>query len=117
MAQIQFTPSNEESVTLNLDDPFDAVIKEMIDLHKAKASDYAGDEDQFQNFVDSATQTNDVAGKSIETLIATKQARLRHLLFTDRKPKNEAVRDTLVDRAVYSVISVGAFDSGLYDYE
>jgi hypothetical protein len=107
--------SNNTNVTLDLDDPFDKVVMEMLRLNRAKRSDYAGDDHPYQNFIDSADQTNDCAGKSVETLIATKQSRLRHLLFTDRDVINEPCRDTLIDRAVYAVIAVGLYDEGHYE--
>jgi hypothetical protein len=84
---------------------------------RAKRHDYAGDSDPWQNFYDSAQQVNGTAGQSVETLIATKQARLRQLLFTGRSPKNESVRDTILDRAVYSVIALSIFDRGDYSPE
>lgn len=100
--------------TLDANDPFESKLIEMVKLNRMKRADYAGDEDPWQNFVDSAIQVNDTPGKSVETLIATKQARLRQLLFTGRAPKNEAVRDTVLDRAVYSVIALSIYDRGDY---
>jgi hypothetical protein len=58
-------------------------------------------------------------GHSVEQLISTKQARLRVLLprfFKKQgKPKNESIRDTLVDRSVYAIIAVALWDEGSYD--
>lgn len=102
-------------LTLDPKDPFESVVIEMVKLNRLKRNDYAGDDDPWQNFYDSAEQVNDTAGKSVETLIATKQARLKQLLWTGRKAKNESVRDTILDRAVYSVIALSIFDRG--DYE
>lgn len=95
-------------------DPFDRVLDEMRALNLRKRSDYAGDESPFQNFMDSAHQVGQAPGVSVEVLIGTKQARLRHLLFTGRDLKNESIRDSLIDRAVYSVIALAMFDAGLY---
>jgi hypothetical protein len=99
----------------NPTDPFDRAVEEIINLNRSKRSDYAGaSASPWQNFIDSAHQTGDVPGKSTEILIATKQARLRQLLFTGREVQNEAVRDSLLDRAVYSIIALAMYDEGLY---
>jgi hypothetical protein len=105
----------EEDITLDPSDEFERKLIEMVKLSRLKRHDYAGDDDPWQNFYDSAEQVNDTAGKSVETLIGTKQARLRQLLFKNRQPKNESVRDTILDRAVYSVIALCIFDRGDYD--
>jgi hypothetical protein len=106
-----------DEFVLDPNDPFEALLIEMVQLNRAKRHDYAGDSDPWQNFYDSAQQVNGTAGQSVETLIATKQARLRQLLFTGRSPKNESVRDTILDRAVYSVIALSIFDRGDYSPE
>lgn len=107
-------------VTLDPQDPFERVITEMVALNRLKRADYAGASDNvFQNFYDSAYQLGQSGGHSVEQLIGTKQSRLRTLLpmFWSRKgrPKNEGIRGTLLDRAVYSAISVGIWDEGGYD--
>jgi hypothetical protein len=106
----------DNSVLLNPDNPFEAVLVEMVRLHRAKSNDYARDDDPLINFRLSADQVQAVPGLSCEVLIGTKQARLRELLWTRGKtPKNESVRDTLIDRCVYSVIAVELFDEGGYE--
>lgn len=110
-------------ITLNPDQPFEKVLIEMVLLHRAKGADYAGaDEtgnDPFQNFYDVAYQLSLTPGHDAEHMIATKQARLRVLMprFWNKtgKPRNESIRDTLKDRAVYSVIAVALFDEGSYE--
>lgn len=107
------------SVVLDPSNPFEAVLIEMVQTHRAKVQDYAGDGHPNQNFYDSAYQIGNTAGHAVETLIATKQARLRVLLpalWTDSnsKPSNEGVIDTLLDRAVYSVIAMTIWNDGDY---
>lgn len=103
----------------NPESPFVATMGEMLKLHLAKSADYAGEEHPYQNFYDSAEQVSDTAGQSCEVIIGTKQARLKTLLRQMRnntgKPKNEPIRDSLIDRAVFSVIGVGLYDMGGYD--
>lgn len=95
-------------------DPFAAVIEEIRALHARKQADYTDGEDQFQNFKDSAAQVGKAPGLSVEVLIGVKQARLKQLLFTGREVSNESVRDSLLDRAVYSCIALAMYDEGHY---
>ncbi len=101
-------------ITLDDTDPFEAVLIKAVVINRLKRKDYAGDGWWSQNFYDSAYQVNSTAGMSCETLIATKQSRLRVLLQPGVKPKNEAVEDTLLDRFVYSGISLGLWSEGGY---
>ncbi len=79
----------------------------MAEIHAAKSNDYAGKEDPCSNFRLSSDQVQAKPMLSVEVLIATKQARLRELMWTPGKTvRNESVEDTLLDRAVYSVIAV-----------
>jgi len=106
-------------MNLDLENPFEAVLAKMVETHRAKAKDYAGEDHPNQNFYDSAYQLDLTAGHSVESLIATKQARLRILLpqlwHGGDKPANEGIADTLLDRAVYSVIAMTIWEDG--DYE
>lgn len=108
-------------VELNPENDFEAVLIKMVETHRAKAKDYAGDNHPNQNFYDSAYQLSNTGGHSVETLIATKQARLRVLLpqqWSDKgaTPANEGIEDTLLDRAVYSVIALTIWNEGGYGY-
>lgn len=110
-------------ITLNLDNPFEAALQKMVETHRAKGADYAGEREADhpnQNFYDTAYQLGLTGGHSVETLIATKQARLRVLLPKlwqgGDGPLNEGIEDTLLDRAVYSVISMTIWKEGGYDF-
>lgn len=105
-----------EEISLDPADPFDSVIIEMIRTNRKKRADYAGEDWWTQNFYDTAYQTGTTAGIACENHISTKQSRLRTLFKSlKRAPKNETIEDTLMDRAVYSVISVGLWREGGYD--
>lgn len=95
-------------------DPFNVVLAEIQALNERKRADYTNGQDPWQNFKDSATQVGAAPGLSVEVLIGTKQARLKQLLFTGREVNNESVRDSLLDRAVYSVIALAMYDEGHY---
>jgi len=107
--------SERSAVLLDPNDPIDKVLIEIHNLNRRKRNDYAEDSDPFSNFRRSADQVKDPAGVSVEILIATKQARLRELLWSTKEAMNESTRDTLLDRAVYSCIGVALFDEGAYE--
>lgn len=95
-------------------DPFVAACQEVLELNFRKRKDYTHSTDPWENFRDSARQVNSAPGFSVETMIATKQSRLRQLLQPGREPANESVRDSLLDRCVYSLIALAMYDEGLY---
>jgi len=109
--------------SLDLEDPFESILVRIAATHRVKSQDYTGggEADDLQNFIDQAYQLSATAGESIETLIAVKQARLRVLLPRHiaqvGAPVNEGIADTLLDRAVYSVIALEAWEAGLYEGE
>lgn len=109
-------------VTLDPDNDFEAVMIAMVKKHREKSQDYSGNDHTNQNFYDSAYQLGLTAGHSVEQLIATKQARLRILIprFWKSKaavPVNEGIVDTLIDRAVYSVIAITIWEEDGYVFE
>jgi hypothetical protein len=112
-------------VVLDPSYPFEAVLIKMVETHRRKRSDYAGDDgDPNQNFYDTAYQLSGTAGHSVETLIATKQARLRVLLDKHwaksgqdvAVEQNEPISDTLLDRAVYSVLAMLIWEEHGYEH-
>jgi hypothetical protein len=109
-------------ITLDADNPFEAILIQMVETHRKKKQDYAGDGHPNQNFYDSAYQLGLTGGHSVEALIATKQARLRVLLPAlwnnpDAQPENEGIGDTLLDRAVYAVIAMTIWKENGYEKE
>ena len=108
------------SFELDPDNDFEAAIIAMVETHRSKAADYT-DGAANQNFYDTAYQLSQSAGHACETLIPTKQARLRTLLpkfwAGGAKPNNESIYDTLLDRAVYSVIAMTIWNEGGYTPE
>lgn len=90
------------------------VLAELSAINATKRADYTGNEGPWANFERAADQLGTAPGQVVEMHIATKQARLRGLFTSGRKPNHESVRDTLVDRANYAVIAVALYDAGLY---
>ena len=101
----------EEAVQLDPSDPFDRVLIDVVRTNRAKRKDYVTDgASVFENFDRVDDQVGLPHGTALEALIAVKQARLRALRGNDRGPANEPIRDTLLDRAVYSVLALAYHD-------
>jgi hypothetical protein len=101
--------TNRTNWTLDPEDPFERVLIEMVELSRKKSHDYAADNDRFSNFRESADHLGLRAVDSADLLIATKQARLKQLRQKG-DPANESLRDTYLDRACYSVITLALLD-------
>lgn len=106
---------SKPALELDPNDPFEAVLYDIITTNRKKRKDYAGDGDPFQNFKDSAYQINSTAGMAAEHLIAVKQSRLRTVLTPGREVQNESAADTILDRAVYSIIALALYRAGEYE--
>jgi hypothetical protein len=91
---------------------FGAILLEVAKMHAGKGKDYSTEDDPHSNFRRAADQLGTGAWHQAEALIAIKQARLRELYpwRTDKTATYESLRDTLLDRAVYSVIALCLFD-------
>lgn len=100
-----------DAVTLDPNDPFDAAIIPIVLMNRRKRQDYAHDgNDPFTNFRESSAALGLAGFGAVEAAdfnIAQKQARLAALRKNGRfdDPANEAVEDTYLDRAVYSIIA------------
>lgn len=108
-------------VELDPTDPFEAALIKIATTRRSKSQDYSGDNHPNQNFYDVGYQLGQTGGHAVESLIGTKQARLRVLLPRHWKdaasPNNEPIPDTLLDRAVFSVISMTIWEEGGYLWE
>jgi hypothetical protein len=102
-------PIADTSTVLDPDDPIDAVLLAMHRLSRRKRADYAVDGNPFGNFEGMARRLGlpgFTPAEAIEVMIAVKEERLMALRTNDRAPANEAVVDSLIDRAVYAVLAV-----------
>jgi nucleoside 2-deoxyribosyltransferase len=76
-------------------------------IFASKNADYRDNTEPWDgNFRDIAKQMDFDRTDATEVLIATKQARLRALRANKSKPNNESIDDTILDRAVYSVMAL-----------
>lgn len=83
-----------------------AALERMAAIFASKNADYADGSSWRSNFDDVGRQMAIPGEDACEMLIAVKQARLRSLRTSGRLPANEAVEDTILDRAVYSLIAL-----------
>lgn len=90
-------------------EPVARAIEIITNTFASKNADYADARSWRSNFEDVGTQMGFTARDSAEVLIAVKQARLRALRSNGGLPQNESVEDTVLDRAVYSVIALALY--------
>ena len=81
---------NQETKDLNY---FEALTAEMNALFKNKQKDY-GSAWKFHGL------------KGIVVRLGDKFLRLNNLVWEEKNPKNESVRDTLIDLAVYAIMGI-----------
>jgi hypothetical protein len=94
-------------------DSFSNLLKEIQTLHDRKKADYTKKGDRFSNFRLAAHFSGIETFQSIENLIGVKQARLLELRDPGQETRpvnNEPIRDSLIDRAVYSILAVLYYD-------
>ena len=99
---------------LNLEDPFEAQIAEMVKLNRKKRADYAIDGDPWSNFRNTARAFGSGldATDAVRFNIVQKMERLRALKENGRPPANESVADTWLDAAIYAVIGLALCKEG-----
>ncbi len=87
---------------------FDALLAEIKELHDKKNHDYAQDTDPLSNF--RRSQAFGVpAWKGILVRLSDKWSRIEQLA-SGKVAKNESMRDSLMDNAVYSLLGILLLD-------
>ena len=87
---------------------FDALLAEVAALHNGKNHDYAHDTDPLSNLKRAQLIGVDPFIGVIVRL-SDKWSRLEQLV-SGKTPKNESIRDTLMDNAVYSLLAILLMD-------
>lgn len=97
-------------VTLDQNEPFESILVDIVEMHRAKRADYASDNDSFSNFRDSSDMGLEGfdAVTAAEHNVRQKLARIKSLRLNGRleEPENETVTDTYLDLAVYACITL-----------
>lgn len=83
---------------------FHALLAEIGALHDAKSHDYATQQNPLQNFHRSAAFGVE-PWRGVLVRMSDKWSRIEQLV-SGKTPKNESLRDSLIDNAVYSLICV-----------
>lgn len=84
-------------------DHFDNLVAQMRLVLINKGSDYAG-EDKLSNFKTAGPNAGLTPEQNCLSLIATKVARLGTLFNSNKPPSNEAISDSVMDLANYSIL-------------
>ncbi len=87
---------------------FDALITEIQQLHEKKNHDYATDGDPLSN-LRRATQLGVEPWRGVLVRLTDKWSRIEQLA-SGKKAKNESLRDSLIDNAVYSLLAILLLD-------
>jgi hypothetical protein len=87
---------------------FNALVDEILALHDRKSSDFSEDQDPLSNFK-RAAKFGVSPFKGVLVRLSDKWSRIEQLT-SGKVPKNESLRDSLIDNAVYSLIAVLLLD-------
>lgn len=96
---------------LNLKNPFEKVINEMVQLQRVKSQDYADEDDILKNMrfvTDMLGIAEYTVVEDCNAMVLRKCARIINL--RGKSASNESVRDSYVDRAVYAVLAIVALN-------
>jgi hypothetical protein len=87
---------------------FQVLVDELLKLHNDKNNDYATDEDPLSNLRGAVRLgVNPVTGVVLR--LTDKWARIEQLI-KGKSPKNESLRDSLMDNAAYSLLAIILLD-------
>jgi hypothetical protein len=109
--------ANNNPLVLNPDDEFEAVLLDMIKMHRKKSVAYGSDEDPFHNFYDSADMAETTPLRECESFMRKHLAALKNWwrseqTVTMNPVPNRYSDDGYLDRAVYSVIALVLYRRG-----
>ena len=100
-------------------EPFLRIISEVLEMHNRKSADYATEEDPLQN-VRTAGEYGMPAWVGVQIRLDDKRNRIKGAVKKILKGepiamKNESLRDSFVDRIVYSIIALQLLDESLQE--
>jgi hypothetical protein len=106
-AKKPITDIQKGDLILDHNDSFERLLIPIVEMNRKKRKDYASDENTFGNFdyVADATMGMVTAREYADIMVIMKSGRIQNL--RGRKAANEAVEDTYLDRAVYSILAYG----------
>lgn len=112
--------SNSQCNTVKMEDTqlfghprFYEILKDMADLHSRKNHDYAGTSDPLKN-LRACTRLDLKPFMGVLVRLQDKWSRLEEFVKSGKlMVKNESVKDTLMDNAVYSVLAIILYEEQL----
>jgi hypothetical protein len=111
------TRAKVEGITLDIEDPFEFALSQMVEMNRRKREDYAADDDIFSNFRDSSDMGLEGFSEieAAEHNVRQKLARIKSLRLNGRleETNNETVGDTYLDLAVYAAITLALYQEAL----
>lgn len=95
-------------LVLNEDDPFEAVLAEMVRMFRKKNADYARTGSRWSNFEDMSRFLGDESKPWLSALVLCQQklSRIGALVSSGKEPTNESLLDSLLDNAVYAAMAL-----------
>lgn len=87
---------------------FDALLRQIKELHDGKSHDYSDDADPLSN-LRAAQRLGVEPWRGVLIRLSDKWSRLEQLA-SGKRPKNESLRDTLVDMSIYALLAVLLLD-------
>ena len=88
---------------------FDGLLADIKRLHDAKSHDYSQDADPLSNLRRSQALGVE-PWRGVLVRLTDKWSRIEQLAGAGKKAKNESLRDSLIDNAVYSLLAVLLLD-------
>jgi len=102
-AQVSFVASDPD-LGLDPNDEFEAILLEILQMHRKKSKDYGSNEDPYANV--SASREFGVQ-PWVGALIRENDKTTRIKSFIKKRAlANESLEDSLIDKAVYSIIAL-----------
>lgn len=103
--QLQREDRAQGDVLTGIPRPIAKAVTQMLAIFRRKNADYSSGEYWAQNLKDAGEQVGKDASHACEVMIGVKQGRLANLTASGKPPANEAVEDTVLDRAVYALMA------------
>jgi hypothetical protein len=96
-------------MTTDRNPKFTALFREICELHDSKSHDYAHDRDPLSN-LRACAELGVEPWRGVLVRLSDKWGRIQQLTGSNKVPKHESLRDTLVDMAIYSMLCVVLLD-------
>lgn len=97
---------NDWKKTMSASPHFEALLNDMLELHRRKNHDYAHDQNPFSNFEEAAQEAGLTVDEVFKVMVGIKNARIRELERSGKTPANESLADSYMDRLMYCALQL-----------